>query len=139
MKPLGSSSLHFEFQGNRFCLAFRHERATQPVFRFDLESGFTVKPEICPTGGSTICTLYEVLPKPENFEGDWHGRVPLTFSIAVCSKKDHFNKRVGRHISFARLLENLELVNAYISPAVKEFGEVLRERGTIGFPSRQRP
>jgi hypothetical protein len=62
-------------------LAFRHFRA------FDDRLGL----ELSPKGGFTFCTLS--LPDQKR----------MFVGVAQCSKKDMFNKKIGREIAFGRL------------------------------------
>lgn len=129
MIPLGESSLKFDFQGRRYGLHFIHNRNIQTFLEVHPEEGFRFKQRLSPTGGSTTCVFYEEVPGPS---------YPiLAKGESKCSKQDHFSKRIGRHIAFERLEAVDNSLTSDVVAAVKEFGEILRKRGTIGFPSRR--
>lgn len=48
-----------------------------------------------PTGGGTFAVIYD----------EWHNE--LSRAEATCSKKDHYNKKIGRNIAIGRAMKKL--------------------------------
>lgn len=61
------------------------------------------KSGLLPKGG---CTVALEVPTTEEFDAFYDmQRVKITVGVAVCSLKDHYNKKTGRDLAISRLTE----------------------------------
>lgn len=109
-------------EGNRFEIEFKHEinfiEHPRPKMNKDgsYEDPYIKAHKRIAKGGRTICFLKEV----EEYDKD--AFILLMEGVAECSKKDMYNRAIGREMAFGRALKKLE---QYL---IKEITDQLQEK-----------
>lgn len=113
-----------ETEGNKFLVEFKHEinfiEHPRPKMNKDgsYEDPYIKAHKRIAKGGRTICFLKEVKEFGSYFRG-----------VAECSKKDTYNRSIGREMAFGRALKKLEQywIKEIIDQLQKKFEKLKKE------------
>lgn len=107
-------------------IQFCHDRAVKNDRPFEGEPGY-FHFEINPKGGRTIAVEVPTIEEFAVLSPSLKNPVPVKIGIAVCSKKDLYNKKVGRELSVSRMKE----VNFYVTKSEHNPGYVYGPSRTL--------